>query len=146
MKIKETKKEKLQKFITAVENDDGLRERLQLAVDNYVGDKTDMNGVVNNTVIPIAAEMGYKFSAGEYVEYLRNEVDRRLANTTVSDDDLFAVSGGIDTVDMQRSGAGGDVTIVDQHVEHTTININIILTPDSSPETLAALGRALSGH
>ena len=71
-------------------------------------------------------------------------MDHRLANIAIPDDDLFKVSGGIGTVDMQDSEASGDVTIVD--ASRTYVNVNIIITGDTSPETLIALGNALNGH
>lgn len=138
------KKGKLQNFINEVNNDPDLQERLHSAAENYNGDKTNIEKVVENTIIPIASEMGYKFSAAEYIDYLKKEVDHRLANIAIPDDDLFKVSGGIGTVDMQDSEASGDVTIVD--ASRTYVNVNIIITGDTSPETLIALGNALNGH
>ena len=138
------KKGKLQNFIDEVNSSSQLQERLRSVSENYSGDRTNIENVVKNTIIPIADEMGYKFSAAEYIDYLKKEVDHRLANIAVPDDDLFKVSGGVGSVNMQDSETSGDVTIVD--TSRTYVNVNIIITGDTSPETLIALGNALNGH
>lgn len=140
----EKNKKGLDGFIAYIEKDAELAKRLQEAADNYEGDKTNMNEIINGTVIPIAAEKGFSFSAEEYIEYLQTEVKRRLANIAVSDDEIGTVTGGVGDVEVSGD-TNGDMTIVDNHIEYNITQINIIITPDTSPDTLRAIGQALSG-
>lgn len=147
MKVFSKEKKGLQQFVDKISEDSALRERLQKAADGYEGDKTNMEAMVDSTIIPIAEKEGYVFSASDYIIYLKKEVERRLANTAVSDDELFAVSGGVGDVEI-NGDTTGDVTIIDQHEEYHqyNYNINIILTPDTSPDTMRALGQMFRGN
>lgn len=141
----EKNKKGLDGFIAYMKKDTELTKRLQEAADNYEGNKTNMNEIINGTVIPIAAEKGFSFSAEEYIKYLQTEVENRLANIAVSDDDISVVSGGVGDVEVSGD-TNGDMTIVDNHTEYHVTQINIIITPETSPETLRAIGQALSGR
>lgn len=129
-------------FIAYLENDSDFAGRLQEAADNYEGDKSNMENVINGTVIPIAKEKGFSFSAKEYIQYLQNEVKKRLASIPVSDDEISGVTGGVSDVELSGD-TGGDVVIVDKSVNVT--QINIIITGETSPDSLRAIGQALSG-
>ena len=109
-------KKGLNEFIDRMKADKDLTERLLKADAEYTGDRQDIYQVVRINILPIAEEEGYSFTAEEYV----NEIQARMGNQRqeglLSDDDMDAVAGGTEDVNLEGATINGDLIIIDESV------------------------------
>lgn len=122
----------LEKFIEKMRQDEALQKRLNEAAEAYTGDVNNAEETVRQTIIPIAEEAGYRFSAEEYVARVKSEVQHKLANREMDEKELCTVVGGVGDVDVSGSDVNGDVTVVDQSVTVTNIYVAAFIAGDNT--------------
>ncbi len=109
-------KENVKKFYEAIAADEGLRTRLNDLNQPYQGE--EMNeakkaALVEQLVLPIAAEMGLNFSMEELRQY-EEEMVKASKNGELDDAELEAVAGGLFSVTGGICfvvGIGGQIVI-----------------------------------
>ena len=125
------KKDNVKGYLELVEKDNSVKLKLKEKLDNYKGDMADANDMTQQVIIPIAKDLGFSFTAEEYIKYLENS----SKNYELSDDDLFQVAGGTGDVNVENNNVDGDVNIIDNHTE---TNYYFVF-PGASQEALAEL-------
>lgn len=109
-------KENVVKFYEAVAADEGLRTRLNDLNKPYQGQEMDEQkraALVEQLVLPIAAEMGWDFSMEELRQY-EEEMVQASTNRELDDAELEAVAGGLLSVTGGLCfivGVGGQVAL-----------------------------------
>jgi predicted ribosomally synthesized peptide with nif11-like leader len=94
-------KENVAKFYEALSSDAELQAKVKLVNDRYAGkdlSAEEKSKAFEEFILPIAKEAGYEFSMDE----LRKAEQQPGAGEEFSDEELAAVSGGLD---MQTIGA-----------------------------------------
>ena len=75
------------RFFELYDSDEALRERVKKAVEEYPGSLEIREALVENTLIPIAEELGLGFTVGELRAY---ETRKKLGKLGMSDEEYFA--------------------------------------------------------
>ena len=100
-------------FVKEAKENAALKEKLESFHAIAEEKNYSMEESVRLLVVPVAKEFGFKFSAEDYISYVKKKAENRA----LGDDELGVVFGGMN--DVVVGGAEGDVTVVDQ-----SININ----------------------
>jgi hypothetical protein len=109
-------KENVSKFYEAVAADEGLRARLNDLSKPYQGQEMNEEkkaALVEQLVLPIAAEMGWDFSTEELRQY-EEEMVQASKNGELNDAELEAVAGGLPQIMVAVCfvvGVGGTVAL-----------------------------------
>ncbi len=81
-------KENISKFQNLINTDTDLQAKIQDAMADFNGDKSDEKEVFDSIIAPIAADAGCEFSYDELVE------SHKSSDEPLDDEELEAVSGG----------------------------------------------------
>lgn len=79
--------ENAEKFFEKYNSDETLRERVRRAVEEYPGSLEIREALVENTLIPIARELGLEFTVADLRAYETREKMKRFAQ---DDEEYFA--------------------------------------------------------
>lgn len=111
-------KKNAEQFIEMVNNDKELQEKLAQKGKEYQGDKNDLEAVVQQSILPVAEELGLAFTAAEYLECAREQAGKKNApkRGKLSEDDLDLVVGGVSGDVNMQGNVNGDMVVVDQSV------------------------------
>ena len=93
------KKDNVKGYLELVEKDNSVKLKLKEKLDNYKGDMADTKDMTQQVIIPIAKDLGFSFTAEEYIKYLEDS----SKNYELSDDDLFQVAGGTGDVNVENN-------------------------------------------
>ena len=89
--------ENVKKFYEAVCQGETLKQKFMELSRKYQGEALDADKVamvLEQEVLPLAAQMSYSFTMGDLKTY-EMEMQQANANCELSDEDLLAVAGGI---------------------------------------------------
>lgn len=76
------------KFMEKYDSDDALRARVQEAVNNYPGSLDIRDALVEDVLLPIAAELGYVFTAEDLKHYETYHRAIRHKDVELTEEDL----------------------------------------------------------
>ncbi len=130
-------KKNAEQFIEMVNRDKELQEKLAQKGKEYQGDSSDLEAVAQQSVLPVAEELGLSFTAAEYLECVREQAGRKSAQKRgkLSENDLDQVVGGVSGDVNMQGDIGGDMVVVDQ-----SVNVqNYYVFPGASEDVLRAL-------